>query len=235
MTPPTTSPDSSPRSPSSHPPSPKRKADASNTTASNRPVKRRASKACQCCRARKVRCNVVEHGAPCTNCRLDEVPCIVTESRRRKYVSLFYFSRQPRSRELSDQRENVTNISQEAPIPQPQAHRRGDRRQPCPGAHADAAPAPALLFCRRGACERQCEPHRYLEWEWELPRRGPLGQLCRSGRGDGKFPRPTWFVYDSHFFGLISRFWLWESSADNHQTTTKCPTSTNPPPQVSSP
>ncbi|KFY11627.1 hypothetical protein V491_07123, partial [Pseudogymnoascus sp. VKM F-3775] len=84
MTPPATSPDSSPRSPSSHPPSPKRKADASNTAASNRPVKRRASKACQCCRARKVRCNVVEHGAPCTNCRLDEVPCIVTESRRRK-------------------------------------------------------------------------------------------------------------------------------------------------------
>ncbi|PWW72512.1 hypothetical protein C7212DRAFT_302062 [Tuber magnatum] len=49
-----------------------------------RPVKRRASKACQCCRARKVRCNVVEHGAPCTNCRLDEVECIITESRRRK-------------------------------------------------------------------------------------------------------------------------------------------------------
>ncbi|KAI5803035.1 fungal-specific transcription factor domain-containing protein [Geopyxis carbonaria] len=49
-----------------------------------RAVKRRASKACQCCRARKVRCNVVEHGAPCTNCRLDEVECIVTESKRRK-------------------------------------------------------------------------------------------------------------------------------------------------------
>lgn len=50
-------------------------------------VKRRASKACQCCRARKVRCNVVEHGAPCTNCRLDEVECIVSESKRKKYVS----------------------------------------------------------------------------------------------------------------------------------------------------
>ena len=49
-------------------------------------VKRRASKACQCCRARKVRCNVVEHGAPCTNCRLDEVECIVSESKRKKYV-----------------------------------------------------------------------------------------------------------------------------------------------------
>ena len=48
-------------------------------------VKRRASKACQCCRARKVRCNVVEHGAPCTNCRLDEVECIVSESKRKKY------------------------------------------------------------------------------------------------------------------------------------------------------
>jgi len=47
-------------------------------------VKRRASKACQCCRARKVRCNVTEHGAPCTNCRLDEVECIVSESRRKK-------------------------------------------------------------------------------------------------------------------------------------------------------
>lgn len=47
-------------------------------------VKRRASKACQCCRARKVRCNVVEHGAPCTNCRLDQVECIVSESKRKK-------------------------------------------------------------------------------------------------------------------------------------------------------
>jgi hypothetical protein len=55
-----------------------------NNGANGRPVKRRASKACQCCRARKVRCNVVEHGAPCTNCRLDEVECIVTESKRRK-------------------------------------------------------------------------------------------------------------------------------------------------------
>ncbi|CAK3958923.1 Cutinase transcription factor 1 beta [Lecanosticta acicola] len=47
-------------------------------------VKRRASKACQCCRARKVRCNVVEQGPPCTNCRLDEVECIVSESKRKK-------------------------------------------------------------------------------------------------------------------------------------------------------
>ncbi|KAJ9668549.1 hypothetical protein H2201_001191 [Coniosporium apollinis] len=64
----------------------KRKASAAGVDghATGRPVKRRASKACQCCRSRKVRCNVTEHGAPCTNCRLDEVECIVSESRRKK-------------------------------------------------------------------------------------------------------------------------------------------------------
>lgn len=66
----------------------KRKASAAgmDNHGTGRSVKRRASKACQCCRARKVRCNVTEHGAPCTNCRLDEVECIVSESRRKKSV-----------------------------------------------------------------------------------------------------------------------------------------------------
>ncbi|KAF2748142.1 hypothetical protein M011DRAFT_494012 [Sporormia fimetaria CBS 119925] len=65
---------------------PKRKAAQAGIDGhtTGRSVKRRASKACQCCRARKVRCNVTEHGAPCTNCRLDEVECIVSESRRKK-------------------------------------------------------------------------------------------------------------------------------------------------------
>ncbi|GAB0134959.1 Cutinase transcription factor 1 alpha [Epichloe bromicola] len=46
-------------------------------------TKRRAARACVSCRARKVRCDVVE-GAPCGNCRWDNVECIVQESRRRK-------------------------------------------------------------------------------------------------------------------------------------------------------
>ncbi|KKZ63828.1 hypothetical protein EMCG_01933 [[Emmonsia] crescens] len=62
----------------------KRKAAAAGIQTTSRPVKRRASKACCCCRARKVRCDVVENGSPCTNCRLDEVKCVVTESKRRK-------------------------------------------------------------------------------------------------------------------------------------------------------
>ncbi|PWY71472.1 putative C6 transcription factor [Aspergillus heteromorphus CBS 117.55] len=65
-------------------PKTKRKASTAGLPANSRPVKRRASKACCCCRARKVRCDVVENGSPCTNCRLDQVECIVTESKRRK-------------------------------------------------------------------------------------------------------------------------------------------------------
>ncbi|GAB7361017.1 hypothetical protein MBLNU230_g1060t1 [Neophaeotheca triangularis] len=66
---------------------PKRSAADAGLKPNGRPgksVKRRASKACQCCRSRKVRCNVIEHGPPCTNCRLDEVECIVSESKRKK-------------------------------------------------------------------------------------------------------------------------------------------------------
>nr|KAK5448417.1 hypothetical protein LTR18_001505 [Exophiala xenobiotica] len=62
----------------------KRKASAAGLPTAGRTVKRRASKACHCCRSRKVRCDVVESGIPCTNCRLDEVECIVTEGKRRR-------------------------------------------------------------------------------------------------------------------------------------------------------
>lgn len=49
----------------------------------NKVTKRRAPRACASCRARKVRCDVVEH-FPCGNCKWDNVQCVVQESRRRK-------------------------------------------------------------------------------------------------------------------------------------------------------
>lgn len=49
---------------------------------SDRASKRRASKACLSCRNRKVRCDVVNGGVPCTNCRLDGVQCVTKESNR---------------------------------------------------------------------------------------------------------------------------------------------------------
>jgi len=45
-------------------------------------IKRRAAKACLSCRHRKVRCDVVTDGPPCTNCRLDGVNCIIKKSNR---------------------------------------------------------------------------------------------------------------------------------------------------------
>ena len=48
----------------------------------DRAVKRRASRACTACRARKVRCDVTKNDDKCTNCRLDNVECIVVASRR---------------------------------------------------------------------------------------------------------------------------------------------------------
>lgn len=59
-------------------------ADANDKTdKANKVTKRRAPRACASCRARKVRCDVVEQ-FPCGNCRWDNVDCIVHESRRRK-------------------------------------------------------------------------------------------------------------------------------------------------------
>jgi hypothetical protein len=48
-----------------------------------RTTRKIASKACQYCRARKVRCNVTQDGMPCTNCRLDDFKCVVREGGRR--------------------------------------------------------------------------------------------------------------------------------------------------------
>ncbi|KAI0119443.1 transcription factor CTF1 [Daldinia grandis] len=61
----------------------KRSASTSESNGSAKVTKRRAARACISCRSRKVRCDVVE-GAPCGNCRWDNVECIVQESRRRR-------------------------------------------------------------------------------------------------------------------------------------------------------
>lgn len=44
--------------------------------------KRRAPKACCYFRMRKIRCNVVEHGPPCVNCRMDRIECNLTPTAR---------------------------------------------------------------------------------------------------------------------------------------------------------
>jgi hypothetical protein len=42
----------------------------------------RAAQACLLCRSRKVRCNAVAHGTPCSNCKLDQADCIFSIRKR---------------------------------------------------------------------------------------------------------------------------------------------------------
>ena len=46
-------------------------------------LSKRAPRACESCRSRKVRCDVTRTRAPCTNCRLDSKTCVLPASRRR--------------------------------------------------------------------------------------------------------------------------------------------------------
>lgn len=115
---------------SSAPSQSKRKASAAGLPSSGRTVKRRASKACHCCRSRKVRCDVVESGIPCTNCRLDEVECIVTEGKRRRksYADGDMFHQSPcnsieEDKEIPqfpifDDIDGFQDLSQQPPVPE---------------------------------------------------------------------------------------------------------------------
>ncbi|KAF2164390.1 hypothetical protein M409DRAFT_25268 [Zasmidium cellare ATCC 36951] len=59
-----------------------RKRKISGEADDGRAIKHRASKACQSCRTRKVRCDVLINASRCSNCRLDELECITIASRR---------------------------------------------------------------------------------------------------------------------------------------------------------
>ncbi|TFB00506.1 hypothetical protein CCMA1212_007793 [Trichoderma ghanense] len=83
------------------------------TTGSSSPLSRtrlRASHACTVCRIRKVRCDVVVTGFPCTNCRLDSASCKVMprkrkwEQRVKRVLEQEENERKDRSRQLVEDR-----------------------------------------------------------------------------------------------------------------------------------
>ncbi|KAJ5661522.1 fungal-specific transcription factor domain-containing protein [Penicillium maclennaniae] len=75
----------------------------------DRVTKNRAPRACLHCRSRKVRCDVVTGGSPCTNCRLDSLTCKVVDANRpRKTASLVIDSYRPRDGSLEDCRASNT-------------------------------------------------------------------------------------------------------------------------------
>lgn len=54
--------------------------------------KRRGGKACLSCRSRKVRCDVLCRGQPCTNCFLDSKNCLVVGRSSRLYAASLFLS-----------------------------------------------------------------------------------------------------------------------------------------------
>jgi len=73
------------------------------------PVRLRASRACQTCSVRKVRCDATEVGIPCSRCRVDQSPnCLLLPSKRGTYA------RQPR---LQSPYERVTSKTNGDAVP----------------------------------------------------------------------------------------------------------------------
>ncbi|VUC20935.1 unnamed protein product [Clonostachys rosea] len=58
-------------------------------------IRKRSPVACGSCRERKVRCDVAQKGAPCTNCHLDQLACFVATKRRRKNFAAFEVKKLP--------------------------------------------------------------------------------------------------------------------------------------------
>lgn len=49
---------------------------------------RRSRKACQHCHTRKIRCNVLETGTPCSNCVDAGTTCVIRRRKNQRSVSL---------------------------------------------------------------------------------------------------------------------------------------------------
>ncbi|KAK4195611.1 putative feruloyl esterase C [Triangularia verruculosa] len=64
-----------------------------------RASRRRSKVACRECRRRKVRCDVYQRGAPCTNCQLDQDDCTIVRNRR---------GRKPRQHETTQHAPDAT-------------------------------------------------------------------------------------------------------------------------------
>lgn len=53
-----------------------------DSAARPREIKRRSAQACQSCRTRKIRCDITANNGCCTNCKLDQLKCVVLPSKR---------------------------------------------------------------------------------------------------------------------------------------------------------
>lgn len=86
------------------------------------PIQHRAGTACQSCRMKKIKCNVLNKGTPCTHCETHDRYCYVAKSKRGKLVlcsisrskdvrlMAWYHGRKPRSYYKNKEQEAKTHV-----------------------------------------------------------------------------------------------------------------------------
>ncbi|KAJ4176773.1 hypothetical protein FALCPG4_011458 [Fusarium falciforme] len=123
------------------------------SSANDRSSKRRASRACLSCRNRKVRCDVVKGGVPCTNCRLDRIDCVVTESNRGRRPTVA----------ASAAAHITTDPGRAGSTDYPAANANSSTTSTAPVAHAAPAAPPISPHCHCSHAHNHRPPSRYQE------------------------------------------------------------------------
>ncbi|KAK5444213.1 hypothetical protein LTS15_010566 [Exophiala xenobiotica] len=127
-------------------------------------VKRRSSRACRTCRARKVRCDITIHGSPCTNCRLDNIDCVLLVSKRG-------------SKARSNSADPAHYANTDA-ISRPQQQRLQDRRK---SQQVQSRPELSYQHHPRYGQEEEEEEEENDNEEQEVPPMTPILSSCELG------------------------------------------------------
>lgn len=85
------------------------------------PAFRRTAAACQHCQSRKTRCDRKTRGSPCTNCRLDDVDCILGASKTQATAARLGLEKHRRAWLWSSHRaaSSTSNAADGFPLPDP--------------------------------------------------------------------------------------------------------------------
>lgn len=71
---------------------------------------KRATVACLNCRARKVKCNVLDQGIPCRNCAVDGIRCRVMKKKRGRQVLIYLIYVQPVAWRILTEEKSSTDL-----------------------------------------------------------------------------------------------------------------------------
>ncbi|VUC23904.1 unnamed protein product [Clonostachys rosea] len=152
-------------------------------------ARRRAAKACLSCRNRKVRCDVVSGGHPCTNCRLDGVGCTVGKSNRGRKPKV---PRRPHQGQEPHGPQTFDSARQQSPSPSPAAPAAAaipGQQQSVPSSPASHRP-PDSDLATHGRTSGVADQHLQTPSSGSSP--NPESVVESATRGQPLHPVETW-------------------------------------------